>query len=138
MVLLSLLAVLVLLAVGGSVYVRLAPTDPDEWHQPPNVTKSITGVGSARRLEETGPLGLALLHDIALATPRTQVLAGTVESGMVTYITRSALWGFPDFTTVQQDGDQLQIYGRLRFGKSDLGVNAARVDDWLEELRPKL
>ena len=32
------------------------------------------------------------------------------------------------------DGDVLKIYGRLRFGRSDLGVNKARVEGWLAAL----
>jgi uncharacterized protein (DUF1499 family) len=38
---------------------------------------------------------------------------------------------------VRQDGDMLQIHGRLRFGKSDLGVNAARIDGWLRQLQAR-
>jgi uncharacterized protein (DUF1499 family) len=53
---------------------------------------------------------------------------------MVTYVTRSRVMGFPDYTTVRQAGDMVEIYGRLRFGKSDLGVNAARIDRWLRRL----
>ena len=63
------------------------------------------------------------------------VLAGSVEEGMVTYITRSAVFGFPDYTTVRQRGDELEIYGRLRMGYSDLGVNGKRIDRWLALLR---
>ena len=51
---------------------------------------------------------------------------------MITYITRSRVFGFPDYTTVRQAGPQLELYGRLRFGGSDLGANAARLDHWLE------
>jgi len=51
---------------------------------------------------------------------------------MITYVTRSRVFGFPDYTTVRQAGPQLEIYGRLRFGRSDLGVNAARIDGWLQ------
>ena len=54
---------------------------------------------------------------------------------MITYVTRSRVFGFPDYTTVRQAGDTLEIHGRLRFGESDMGVNAARVDGWLERLR---
>jgi len=57
-----------------------------------------------------------------------------VAEGRVTYITRSKLWGFPDYSTFEtRDGDLL-IHARLRFGSSDMGVNRARVTDWLARL----
>lgn len=130
-----LIYILLALIVGLLVYIRVAPSDAAKWHVPPRVTEDKTGVGSAARLVETGPGGLAQLDKIALATPRTTVLAGSVAEGMVTYVTRSAAIGFPDYTTVQQDGDTLKLYARLRFGRSDFGVNAARVDGWLAELK---
>ena len=81
-----------------------------------------------------GPEGLARLDAIIRATPRTKVLAGAVAEGMITYVSRTRWMGFPDYTTVQRDGDVLKIYGRLRFGRSDLGVNKARVEGWLAAL----
>ena len=71
---------------------------------------------------------------IIRATPRTSVLAGSVAEGRVTYITRSLVWNFPDYTTVQQKGDYLLIFARLRFGGSDLGVNRKRVSRWLDQM----
>lgn len=117
------------------IYIRAAPSDAATWHVVPKVTEDKTGVGSAARIVHSGPDGLAKLDQIARATPRTTVLAGSVGEGMVTYVTRTAAIGFPDYTTVQQDGDTLKIYARLRFGKSDFGVNAKRVDGWLADLK---
>jgi uncharacterized protein (DUF1499 family) len=73
---------------------------------------------------------------VALATPRTRLLAGSVATGKLTYVTRSRLFGFPDYTTVSlllpEDGGPtyLHMFARLRFGLDDLGVNGARVRDW--------
>jgi len=112
-------------------FVRLAPSEPMRWHQMPgSITDRDLEGGAMRRAE--GDLGA--LDSIIRDTPRTRVLAGTVEQGMVTYVTRSRIIGFPDYTTVRQDGDMLEIYGRLRFGRSDMGVNAARIDRWLGRL----
>ena len=123
---------LVLLAlVVGAAYVRLAPTDPKHWHgMPQSVSPGDLDGGAVRVVSGD----LAALDAIIRATPRTQVLAGDVAQGMITYVTRSRVFGFPDYTTVRQSGAQLEIYGRLRFGKSDLGVNAARIDGWLQRL----
>lgn len=127
--------VLLAVIVVGMGYIRLAPSDPVRWHAEPTVTTDINTTGGAKRLVETGPDGLARLDAIARVAPRTRVLWGSVESGMVTYVTRSKVMGFPDYTTVQQDGDRLKMHGRLRFGRSDMGVNAARLDAWIAALQ---
>jgi len=123
-------------AIVGLGYIRLAPSDPRLWHVAPEVSENKTFKSGVKRLIATGPDGLARLDAIIRATPRTRVLTGSVESGMVTYTTRSTVFGFPDYTTVQQDGDNLQIYARLRFGRSDTGVNRARVEAWIDTLQP--
>ncbi|WP_170424317.1 DUF1499 domain-containing protein [Ruegeria arenilitoris] len=117
-------------------YIRLAPSDPAKWHVAPVGEQNRDLEGGAIRVVETGPDGLAKLDAIARDTPRTSVLAGSVDEGMITYITRTNVIGFPDYTTAQQDGDTLRIYARLRFGRSDFGVNRARVEGWLALLQP--
>lgn len=122
------LLVAVAVLLGG--YIRLAPSDPDRWHVAPQGTDRDLPNGVVR-VVETGSDGLARLSAIARATPRTRVLAGSVEAGMVTYVTRSLAFGFPDYTTAQQDGDTLRIYARSRFGRKDFGVNRERVTKWV-------
>ncbi|MEQ9673777.1 MAG: DUF1499 domain-containing protein [Roseovarius indicus] len=129
------LLVVLVLAVGLAVYVRVAPSDPDRWHVMPDDVTDRDLEGGAMRVVDAGEAGLARLHEIITDTPRTTVLAGSVEEGMITYVTRSKVFGFPDYTTVQQSGGKIRLYGRLRFGKSDLGVNAKRVDGWLNRFR---
>ena len=119
-----------------AAYVRLAPSDPARWHVLPEGVEEGNGAGYALRRIDATPETLATLDEIARATPRTRVLAGSVDEGMITYVTRSALMGFPDYTTVALSGDTLVVYARLRFGQSDLGVNAARLDEWLAALAP--
>ena len=123
--------VLLLLVLGFAAYVRLAPSDPAQWHAMPQAVTERDLAGGAMRVVGAGENGLAQLDAIIRTEPRTTVLAGSVEDGMITYVTRSKLWGFPDYTTVRQTGKQIEIYARLRFGQSDLGVNAARLDRWL-------
>ena len=127
-----------LLAVVAVVlgYVRLAPSDPQRWHVLPEISADKDFGSGAVRVVETGPGGLARLDALARATPRTTVLAGSVQEGMVTYVTRSAVIGFPDYTTARQDGDTLRIYARQRFGRSDLGVNRQRIEGWIDALQP--
>ncbi|WP_425082930.1 DUF1499 domain-containing protein [Ruegeria profundi] len=122
------------LVIALGAYIRLAPSDPADWHIAPQAETNQDLQGAVLRVFGTGPEGLARLDAIARNAPRTTVLAGSVGEGRITYITRTRIIGFPDYTTVQQDGDVLRIHGRLRFGRKDFGVNKARVDGWLAQM----
>lgn len=137
---------LVLIVLGFGLFVRLAPSDPARWHVAPSPASPadcsvVAGEGDARATctRPDAPMQLlARLDEIAMATPRTTRLAGSPEEGRITWITRSALWGFPDYTTAEAapdgTGTRLTLHARLRFGSSDMGVNAARLRDWLSRL----
>jgi uncharacterized protein (DUF1499 family) len=86
------------------------------------------------RLEGDGAALLAALDAVALATPRTTRLAGSPAESRITWVTRSALWGFPDYTTAEAGLEGVAIRARLRFGQGDMGVNAARLRDWFSRL----
>jgi uncharacterized protein (DUF1499 family) len=144
--------------VAFAAYVRLAPSDPAFWHidpaagqpgvgqlpmsRPGTEPEIVTTLNSAIVLAEVpGPdqSALARLDEIALATPRTTRLAGSPEEDRITWVTRSALWGFPDYTTAQAlttdaAGGKVILFARSRFGRGDMGVNAARLRDWLSRL----
>lgn len=129
--------ILVLAIIAALAYVRVAPTDLARWHKPIGNAETTDGEGwSARVLPATAGM-LSDLHQGMLAVPRTKMIAGGVSEGRLTYITRSKLFGFPDYTTIEQDGAQIKLYGRLRFGRSDLGVNGKRLDGVLERVRAK-
>ena len=135
------LIILVVLILGLMAYVRFSPNDPARWHVAPESAGpgDVTGEGSfmaTRRITAPAAEVLTAVEQRALATPRTTLLAGSVAEGMLTFQTRSLFWGFPDHTTVAVQGDLLIIYGRLRFGRSDIGVNKARIEGWLETLGP--
>lgn len=122
------------LVVGLLAYIRLAPSDAAVWHVAPEVSADADLTGGVKRVVAAGPDALARFAAVAQADERTSVLAGSVAEGMITFVSRTKVIGFPDYTTVQQDGESLKIYGRLRFGKSDLGVNKARVEGWLAQM----
>ena len=127
--------VLVAIIVVGFGYIRLAPSDPSRWHVAPDASADRDMRHGVKRVVPGGPDSLARLDAIIRATPRTTVLAGSVDAGRITYVTRTKVVGFPDYTTVEAKDGQLELYGRLRFGRSDFGVNRNRVDGWLAALR---
>lgn len=125
---------LILIAIAGIAWIRLAPSDPAVWHADPIVSADQDLANGVRRRVDGGQPLMAALHRIILETPRTEVLDGSLEDGKVTYITRSRIMGFPDYTTVKFETDHLELWARARFGYSDVGVNKARVEDWLAQL----
>ena len=128
--------ILILLILGGLAWIRFAPADPAQWHVDPRVTTDQDlASGVRRRIDGGGPAQMQALHSIILETPRTEVLAGSPAEGRVTYVTRSLWMGFPDYTTLQDAEDHLELWARLRFGQSDMGVNRARVEGWLDQLQ---
>lgn len=137
------IAFAVIALLGLMALVRLAPTNPADWHMAPPAAVGATGdvqpfAGGARADLALPPdqakAGLEALEAIAAQTPRTIRIAGSVDEGRITWETRSALWGFPDYTTAQITPTGLTLYARLRFGREDLGVNAARLRAWLAAL----
>lgn len=127
-----------LLFLLGTAFVRLKPIDKERAHHPLSFTENSKLAGGVERLAD---VNFEDLHNLILSEPRTRVLNGDLKEGRITYVTRSRLWGFPDLTTVQADLDSetapLQIYARLVFGKSDLGVNSTRVERWLSHLNTR-
>ena len=124
---------LVGLIAAFALYVRLAPSDPARWHKaPPDLpVGDSAGLNSFVAVRGGDREILERLIQIAEATPRTERLAGSADEGMITLISRSRLWGFPDYTTIRLEGQTLTVYGRARFGQGDMGVNRARVEGWL-------
>ena len=135
---------LIFIAVAALVaYIRLAPSDLARWHIALHPRPAELAGPSAEIVVLRGGAYIDLpiaddlwarLDAIVMATPRTMLLAGSVGEGRMTWITRSALWGFPDYTTAEVGPQGLTIYSRLRFGGGDMGVNAARLAGWTAAL----
>ena len=132
---------------GTALWIRVAPSNAARWHVDPGTIAATdcaqlaTTRTSARVtcLRDGDPVALlTALDQIALDWPRTVRLAGSAETGRITWVTRSLLWGFPDYTTAQASvtpqGARLDILARLRFGGFDQGVNAARLRAWVAKL----
>ncbi len=131
----TILYILIILVVGMLAYVRFAPSDPAKWHTPVTATEDKKFKGGAIRVVKGDADALAKIDAAARALPRTEVLAGSVAEGRITYVTRTASIRFPDYTTVELDGDTIKMFARLRFGRSDFGVNAARLKILVDALQ---
>jgi len=126
--------ILVILIVAAGLWIRFAPTDSGKWHKAlPNPANKDFAAGVIRVLPNRAE-NFGALHAAALGTDRTILLAGSVEEGIATYVTRTFFWGFPDYATAWIEGDSLVIYSRLRFGTGDHGVNRAKVEKWIAAL----
>ncbi len=145
------LGLLILAVAGGMMAIWTVGHDPARWHVDP-LTAERTGkpndylVAPAGRAAASvdrvfAPVGespealMARFHAVAMEAPRVEVVAGAPEEGWVSYVQRSAVFGFPDYVSVKavpvEGGAALAIWSRARYGHSDLGVNAARVERWL-------
>jgi uncharacterized protein (DUF1499 family) len=134
--------------VAGAGYVRLAPIEPAEWHADPETAPS-TGRPNEWRAAEGGdvpplrldapPRAVAAAFDaVALGEPGVTRLAGDPEEGHATYVARSRFVGFPDLVSMRAvaegEGTRLSVWSRSRWGYSDMGVNRARLEDWLDRV----
>jgi hypothetical protein len=152
---LGLLVVATLLFV---LYVRFAPHPASEWHidplefaapETPNWYRLVpAGTPIAEGAERTsvasayavGPEALArAFNDHALAQADTVALAGSPAEGWMSYVQRTPLMRYPDTVSVRivdlGDGrSSFALVSRSRFGQSDLGVNEARVKEWVRTL----
>lgn len=127
--------ILLALVVVGAAYIRLAPDDAARWHVPVEASESRDLAGGAIRIVPGTDETFARIDRAARALPRTQVLAGSLDEKRITYVTRSRVFGFPDYTTVELNDGELRLFARLRFGRSDMGVNAARLDGLLAAIQ---
>ncbi|EDQ04755.1 hypothetical protein DSM14862_01629 [Sulfitobacter indolifex] len=137
--------IIVIALVALVAYVRLAPLEPARWHvqaegQKMGKTQAANSYIWRDPVEDDGAETLAKLDRTIMQTPRTEVVAGSLAEGQVTYVTRTKLMGYPDFTTIGvygADPRYVEVYGRSRFGRSDLGVNAKRVNGWLAQIEAR-
>lgn len=132
-----------ILLVVAAAYIRLAPSDPARWHldptapgfQPPNRAAAFCPGPDDRYGDAQADLTKIL--EVADAWPRTTRLAGSLEEGRVTYVTRSKIMGYPDYTTVAlrdvNGSPQFCLVAQQRFGREDFGVNADRIGSWVAQ-----
>lgn len=123
-------------AVTGVIgYVRLAPSEAERWHQSIDGTQDKDLGSGAVRIVAAESGTFSALETALKGIERTTLLAGSSSEAHVTYVTRSKWFGFPDYTTLEQSGETVKMFGRLRFGRKDFGVNAARLQKLMSTLK---
>ncbi|MDD7969604.1 DUF1499 domain-containing protein [Roseinatronobacter alkalisoli] len=141
--------VILLLAVAVTAYIRLAPSDPARWHEDPRLVARpktpnfhlirMVGGDAMPPVFQTSPESLAARLDDIARGDGAQLLAGSVAQGHMTYVTRTPIMGYPDYTTVliepAGEGAALLAFARARFGHSDMGHNRARLNRWIATLQ---
>jgi uncharacterized protein (DUF1499 family) len=85
----------------------------------------------------------AAVHAVAAAQPRTFLAASYPDRLQEHWVARSAVFNFPDLITAQvvtagPDASALVLYSRSVYGRSDLGVNLARLRVWLAAVNTML
>jgi uncharacterized protein (DUF1499 family) len=125
--------------IGLQAYVRLAPSNPQDWtidpsKDAPGAYATAGGYRVVSTIDTDADSFLAAFDNAMKAQPRTRKLAEV--DGQHIYISRSLMWGFPDYTTVAFDDGKSRatIYSRLRFGGSDMGVNKKRLQQVLTSI----
>lgn len=150
-----LLAVVVVGFVGSIAFVRTLSHDADQWHVDPQTAPDPSTPNWYRLTpggEQAAPEFGVSVSELSSAfdrmvskQPRIELLQDDRSSGgPVTWVQRSALFGFPDYISVQfldtedGEGSTLAIFSRARLGQSDLGVNEKRITAWLVALETEI
>ncbi|MEO0912293.1 MAG: DUF1499 domain-containing protein [Pseudomonadota bacterium] len=140
----------------GVYFIRNVTHDPAVWHvdprtEPPSATPNSFRVAPSAITDQPVDMEaptysvtaaqLALAFDtFVMEQPLVERIAGSLESGWITYVQRTEALRFPDYITVQffdlgdTDTSTLALYSRSRFGHSDMGVNKARAEAWLTSI----
>jgi hypothetical protein len=142
-VIILVLAIVALAAAG--LWFRIVPMPAATWHvepaevPPPDRPNFDLRVGDGAPILPASPAVVAARLETIARADGARHIGGDAASGHVTYVVRSRLMGFPDAISIRlvpvAEGTRLEVFSRARFGYSDMGVNAARIDRWLAALR---
>lgn len=141
------LAVLILILLAAHIVWRIWPDDKDVWHVDPadrelsrRAEVRLIGLEAPRFPVDAETL-MTKMMEIAEEEPRTWVLDGSVDEGMVTFTHRTLL-GFRDYTTLKAVDEvgaaKLAVLARPAWNVYDWGVNRNRMDRWLLEAEQTL
>jgi uncharacterized protein (DUF1499 family) len=142
---LILVALVAVAVIGAAVYFRTAAMPPEVWHvdpaavTPPASPNFELRTGDRAPVFDAGPDVMAARIDAIATAEGAEMIAGDLAEGHMTYVARTRIMGFPDAVSIRlvpvASGTRVEIFSRSRFGYSDMGVNAARVERWIAAAR---
>jgi uncharacterized protein (DUF1499 family) len=125
------------------IALRFFPVDTLDYHvdpadpEPRRSEVRLIGL-DAPRFATTADELLETVVRIARSEFGTRLVEGSVDEGLVTFVSRSRVFGFRDFTTIKAvdevAGAKLAVWARPRGNVYDWGVNTKRLDRWLRKL----
>lgn len=82
-------------------------------------------------------------EEVAAKLPRTQLVSHNQKTNEYVYTQRSMMFHFPDdvyvkFVDLGENQSGILMYSQARYGYYDMGVNKARVKDWLKLLEQQV
>lgn len=83
------------------------------------------------------------IQDAVVREPGLEQVGADAAAGTLRFVQRSRLMGFPDtinvkVVPVEGGGTAVLLYSRSQIGRSDMGVNLARVKRWIGLLAARL
>tara|TARA_B110000305_G_C19214571_1_gene527563 strand:+ start:100 stop:546 length:447 start_codon:yes stop_codon:yes gene_type:complete len=129
-------------------YIRLSKVEQSIWHLDPDSITNININNSfllnyANKGTKTFNLEVNALFNILnniIINDNCEKVFGDISSGLITYVCRSKMFGFPDYASINFKNlginkSSLSIFSRSRFGRYDFGKNKQRIQKWLTELK---
>lgn len=119
----------------------VVPTTPNTCLLTPTTAP---GIGHLHRdpFPVTPQAGFDAIRAVAGAQPRTFPLAAYPDRLQAQWVVRSRLMNYPDIVVAELapsgGGTGLWLYSRSLLGRSDFGVNRARVMEWLGDFENRL
>jgi uncharacterized protein (DUF1499 family) len=142
---LILLAVVLVAVIAAAIWFRTVAMPAEVWHvdpaavTPPASPNYDLRTGDRAPVFDVTPDVMAARIDAIATAEGADLIGGSLAQGHMTYVVRSRLMGYPDAVSVRLvpvgQGTRVEIFSRSRFGYSDMGVNAARVERWISEAR---
>lgn len=140
------IAALAALAFAGTlavaVYARMVSMPAAVWHvDPAGVTPPRTPNYALRTGDDAprlpgAPEDVAARFAAVAEAEGATLIGGSVEDLHMTYVQRSRIMGYPDAISLrfhaEGDATRIDVFSRARMGRSDFGVNAARVARWID------
>lgn len=125
------LTILIVLTLAAMAYVRFTPVNETSGKGRPAAQQigSYPSEGGHYEVLDAANFDMERLEAAILSHPRSKRLAEGI------YVTRTAIWAFPDIVHVWEEGGHLHISAHLVYGRKDFATNRARIEGWLEAAR---